>query len=82
MSGSTGETYVELRVADNGIGLTPADRVRVFGVFERAAPEIPGTGIGLATAQRMVERHGGTISAASAGLGRGSEFTVRLPLRR
>ena len=81
VSGSTGETYVEIRVADNGIGLSADDRVRVFGVFARASPDVPGTGMGLATAQRMVERHGGTISVASAGPGRGSEFTVRLPLR-
>jgi PAS domain S-box-containing protein len=81
VSGSTGETYLELRVADNGIGLSTEDRERVFGVFERVPSDIPGTGMGLATVRRMVERHGGTITVASAGPGRGSEFTVRLPLR-
>lgn len=81
VSGSIGDTYVEVRVADNGIGLSAADRARVFGVFERAETDVPGTGMGLATARRMVERHGGSISVASAGPGRGSEFTVWLPLR-
>jgi len=80
VSGSTGESYVEVRVADNGVGLSAADRERVFGVFARVQADIPGTGLGLATARRMVERHGGTLTVASAGVGRGAEFTVRLPL--
>jgi signal transduction histidine kinase len=62
--------------------LSANDRARVFGVFERVDADVPGTGMGLATAQRMVERHGGSISVASAGRGRGSEFTIRLPLLR
>ena len=81
VSCSAGETHVEIRVADNGVGLTTEARSRIFGVFERAHRGIPGTGMGLAVAQRMLERHGGTISVASAGPNRGSEFTIRLPLR-
>lgn len=73
---------VELRITDNGVGLSEADLARVFGAFERVQPDVPGTGLGLAVARRMVERHGGTISAASAGPGHGAEFTVRLPLDR
>jgi PAS domain S-box-containing protein len=79
--GSAGEHHLELHVADNGIGLSDADRERVFGSFERVALDIPGTGMGLATVRRMLERHGGSICVTSAGPGRGSEFTVRLPLR-
>jgi PAS domain S-box-containing protein len=73
-------THVEVRVADNGVGLSAEDRARVFGLFERVQPGVPGTGMGLAVARRMVERHGGTIAVSSAGPGLGSEFTVRLPL--
>jgi signal transduction histidine kinase len=52
-----------LTVADNGIGISPADRDRVFGMFQRLNGEggVPGTGIGLAICQRVVERHGGRI---------------------
>jgi PAS domain S-box-containing protein len=81
VSGSISENHVEVRVADNGVGLNAIDRARVFGIFERADSDVPGTGMGLATAQRMIERHGGSISVASAGPGRGSEFTIWLPLR-
>jgi signal transduction histidine kinase len=81
VSGSISENHVEVRVADNGVGLNAIDRARVFGIFERADNDVPGTGMGLATAQRMIERHGGSISVASAGPGRGSEFTIWLPLR-
>jgi PAS domain S-box-containing protein len=77
---SSGEAQVEVHVADNGVGLSAEDRARVFGLFERVQPGVPGTGMGLAVARRMVERHGGTIAVSSAGPGHGSEFTVRLPL--
>jgi len=82
ITGTIGDDALELRVADNGIGLSDADRERVFDLFERARPDVPGTGLGLATAQRMMERHGGTITVTSPGPGQGSEFTVWLPLKR
>jgi signal transduction histidine kinase len=82
VAGMIGDDALELRVADNGIGLSDADRARVFDVFERGDADVPGTGLGLATAQRMMERHGGTITATSPGPGQGSEFTVWLPLKR
>lgn len=81
VTGMVGDDALELRVVDDGIGLSDADRARVFDLFERAQPDLPGTGLGLATAQRIVERHGGTITASSPGPGQGSEFTVWLPLR-
>ena len=76
-----GEAVV--RVRDTGIGMTPDLLERVFGLFSRGADaqaQAPGgLGIGLSLARRLVEMHGGTIAAASAGPGQGSEFTVRLP---
>ncbi|MFP4130663.1 MAG: sensor histidine kinase [Thiohalospira sp.] len=70
-----------IEVADNGIGMEPADTERIFGVFQRlhTREEYPGTGAGLALAQRIVERHGGTIHAESEGPGRGTTFRFTLP---
>nr|WP_227494321.1 ATP-binding protein [Ramlibacter pallidus] len=53
----------------------------VFGLFVQGSSQTAGgLGVGLALAQRLVQEHAGTISAASDGLGQGSCFTVRLPL--
>ncbi len=71
---------VEVRVADNGVGLSDADLERVFGLFARGRTTQPGTGLGLAVARRMLEHHGGTLVARSDGPGRGSEFVLSLPL--
>ena len=69
-----------IAVADNGIGLDPADRGRIFGMFQRlhTQEEYPGTGIGLAMCKRIVEAHGGEIAVESA-RGRGATFSVTLP---
>jgi PAS domain S-box-containing protein len=71
-------------VTDTGIGLSPEALEKVFAMFaqEQAALERSegGLGIGLALAKGLVELHGGTIEAHSAGLGQGSRFEVRLPL--
>ncbi len=74
-----GEAIIEVRVADNGLGLSDEELDRIFGLFERGASDAPGTGMGLATARRMLERLGGTILARSPGRGQGSEFTVLVP---
>lgn len=79
-----GDTVL-LRVVDQGVGI-PAEQIdRVFDLFAQTdnARELSkgGLGIGLALARRLVELHGGAIAAESAGPGRGSVFTVRLPLR-
>ncbi|HEV7609322.1 MAG TPA: ATP-binding protein [Steroidobacteraceae bacterium] len=74
---------LEMLVEDNGIGIAPEDLPKVFGMFAqlRAAQDHAGggLGIGLALAKGIVELHGGRIEAASAGVGMGSRFTVRLP---
>lgn len=71
-------------VADDGIGIPPHAIEHVFSMFAQAevAAEYSegGLGIGLALTKRLVELHGGSIEARSAGVGRGSSFSVRLPL--
>lgn len=73
-----------VRVQDDGMGIAPDQLPRIFELFTRApcaedrAPE--GEGIGLALVREMAALHGGTVEVRSDGLGRGSEFTLRLPL--
>jgi GAF domain-containing protein/ActR/RegA family two-component response regulator len=75
---------VEIRVEDTGIGIAPEDLNRLFRKFEQldagSAKARPGAGLGLALTKHLVELHGGTIAARSAGRGQGSTFTVRLPV--
>jgi PAS domain S-box-containing protein len=74
---------VVFRVRDDGIGIAPEVLPHLFELFAQADPAAErsggGLGIGLALVKSLVERHGGRVSAASPGPGRGSEFTVRLP---
>jgi PAS domain S-box-containing protein len=67
-------------VRDNGRGLDPVHRQRVFGLFEKLDPQAEGTGVGLAVVKRIVETHGGTVSLDSRGRGCGAEVTVTLPV--
>jgi signal transduction histidine kinase len=75
--------YASIRIKDSGIGIAPAVLLRVFEMFAQADAEAPcsegGSGIGLAVVRNVVELHGGSVRAASAGLGEGSEFTVLIP---
>jgi CheY-like chemotaxis protein len=74
---------VEVTVRDNGIGIDGILLPHVFDLFtqgERSSDRAQGgLGLGLALVKSLVERHGGTVGARSAGTGSGSEFTVRLP---
>lgn len=78
------DSHAVFLVKDSGIGLTSDALPKLFNLFSRvhgASDKAPsGLGIGLALVRQLVELHGGTVSATSAGLNRGSEFTVRLPL--
>jgi PAS domain S-box-containing protein len=72
-------------VRDSGIGIAPAMLSKVFDMFTQVGrsrgQSEGGLGIGLALAKRLVEMHGGVIEARSEGVGKGSEFVVRLPVR-
>jgi len=72
-----------LRVRDDGIGIPAGNLARIFELFFQGAPSGRGThsglGIGLTLVKRLVELHGGSVSAQSEGPGRGTTFTVRIP---
>ena len=75
------ERFAAIRVRDTGSGIEPAHLGQIFDLFVQIqAAENAGLGIGLWLAKTLVEMHGGTISAASAGLDQGTEVTVHLPL--
>jgi PAS domain S-box-containing protein len=74
-----------IKVRDNGMGIAAEGLTAIFEMFHQVNhghTSQGGFGIGLGLAKRIVELHGGTIEARSAGIGRGAEFTVRLPLVR
>ena len=77
---TTGDT-VEISVTDTGSGIAPADIESIFGRFFRAKGAVDsgvqGTGLGLASAKKMVEAQGGQVSVTSS-LGHGSTFTITL----
>ena len=73
-------------VRDNGIGMTPEVLATAFELFKQARQGLDraqgGLGVGLTLVQRIVKMHGGDVEATSEGPGRGSEFVVRLALRK
>jgi signal transduction histidine kinase len=79
---ATGD-MVEIRVRDTGSGIAAEHLPHIFERFYRADPSRErasgGTGLGLAISRAIVEAHGGTISASSAGEGLGTEMIIRLP---
>ncbi len=76
--------HLTIKVSDQGIGVSPELLPSIFDLFVQASRGHDrthgGMGIGLTLVRRLIELHGGTVEAASEGPGRGSEFTIRLPL--
>ncbi|WP_439627732.1 sensor histidine kinase [Gemmata sp.] len=74
------------RVEDNGCGIAPGMLPRIFDLFTQEAESADqsqgGLGLGLSVVKELVSLHGGTVQVRSEGRGKGSEFTVRLPLCR
>ena len=79
-----GQTWVEIAVTDQGVGLRPDEMPLLFREFSQlasaGAARYEGSSLGLALTKRLVELHGGTIAARSSGEGKGSTFTVRFPV--
>ena len=77
-----GEALLSIR--DNGVGIPPEKLEYIFDLFAQVdycgLRARGGIGIGLALTRHLVQLHGGTVQAISSGLGKGSEFIVRLPL--
>ena len=77
------EGEVLARVTDNGIGIAASMMGEIFEMFAQADRSLErassGLGVGLSLSRRLVELHGGTLEARSAGLGKGAEFIVRMP---
>jgi len=78
------EKRVAIRVADTGVGMAPDMLSRLFQPFSQADSSLDrskgGLGLGLALVKGLVALHGGDITAKSAGLGKGAEFVIQLPL--
>ena len=73
-----------VRVRDNGIGLAPESKAKIFDMFMQVDRSLErsqaGLGVGLTLARRLVQLHEGSLDVDSAGVGQGSEFTVRIPI--
>jgi signal transduction histidine kinase len=72
-----------INVTDEGAGLSPEDIGRLFGRFQRLSAKPTGgessTGLGLSIVKRIIDMHGGKVSATSGGAGKGATFTIALP---
>ena len=82
----SGDGWVEIRVADTGVGIRREVLPFVFDRFRQADSSTTrrhgGLGLGLSIVRQIIELHDGTVSASSPGEGRGATFTLRLPLDR
>ncbi len=86
LSASLEGDWAVLRLRDTGIGIAPEKLPHIFDLFVQAERRLDrsqgGLGIGLSLVRSLVEMHGGQVTASSEGLGKGSEFVVRLPALR
>jgi signal transduction histidine kinase len=84
LRGQVDDGQVEVRIEDSGVGIPQDMLSHVFGLFTQVGRSLDraqgGLGVGLALVRRIVELHGGTVTAESPGLNRGSTFTVRFPV--
>ena len=71
-------TALDVEVSDTGIGIDPQHLEKIFDAFEQVAAHGEGLGLGLAISKAVVEMHGGTIRASSAGSGQGATFAIQL----
>jgi signal transduction histidine kinase len=80
---ANGRDWIELAVADTGIGMTPEQQAKLFDEFTQAdattAQRFGGTGLGLAITRKLARMMGGDVTVTSE-LGKGAVFTVRLPV--
>ncbi|WP_162674443.1 PAS domain-containing sensor histidine kinase [Vibrio variabilis] len=79
ISAQTQDNRLVIVVKDNGIGIATQDHERIFGIFKTVQVENAGTGIGLAIVDKVMTRHGGTVSVASQP-DKGATFTLSIPL--
>jgi signal transduction histidine kinase len=83
---NTPQGHFELSVADNGIGMEPEVLSRIFDAFEQGGKQITrqfgGLGLGLAISRALADQHGGSLHGSSEGLGKGSVFTLSLPVTK
>ena len=74
-----GDGHIDVQFSDTGTGIDPDNVARIFDPFFTTKPDVSGTGLGLSVSLGIVQSHGGTIEVDST-LGKGSTFTVKLPV--
>ena len=78
------DNFIQIKISDDGIGMTSDQLQKVFDDFYRANPQNSNnksSGLGMSICKRIVERHGGTIHCESLGLGRGTDVIIKLPVK-
>lgn len=83
MTSAGGTGVAKIEISDSGMGMSPETKEKLFGKFSRgegAKVNAGGSGIGLYLAKQIAEAHKGTVTADSEGLGKGSTFTITIPL--
>jgi signal transduction histidine kinase len=76
------QTTIQIIIKDSGIGIKPEHLDKIFDPFFTTKPTGKGTGLGLAICYGIIDIHNGRIEASSEGVGRGSTFTISLPLAK